>query len=299
MNERKSFQNGITLIALVISIIVMLILAGVSLNATVGENGILTQAQNAKKVQELAKTKEDLEYMFFDYNVGESNEKTISEFLNSKVREGKIDEFKVYPIDGELKMVIKKDNNYFFVNQDGEYYSATQMETELGNINTGFTVVTKDEFNNLQDGSMKFDLKDNESSTLIFYDEINDSFNFEVLGGNVTIYVNQNMTLTNKGMTRSAIDIHSGATLNMHINEGVTMTVDSGFGVEGVTGNALGALGGAGGYAGIHLPENATLKLYGNGKLVTYGGNAGNGGGSTSGNRGGGGGRRSWCWDWW
>ena len=60
MNERKSFQNGITLIALVISIIVMLILAGVSLNATVGENGILTQAQNAKKVQELAKTKEDL-----------------------------------------------------------------------------------------------------------------------------------------------------------------------------------------------------------------------------------------------
>ena len=40
MNERKSFQyvkqrNGITLIALVISIIVMLILAGVSLNAVI------------------------------------------------------------------------------------------------------------------------------------------------------------------------------------------------------------------------------------------------------------------------
>ena len=40
MNKRKSFQilkqkNGITLIALVISIIVMLILAGVSLNAVI------------------------------------------------------------------------------------------------------------------------------------------------------------------------------------------------------------------------------------------------------------------------
>ena len=58
MNRRKLFesenckQSGITLIALVISIIVMLILAGVSLNATIGDNGIITQAQNAKKIQE-------------------------------------------------------------------------------------------------------------------------------------------------------------------------------------------------------------------------------------------------------
>ena len=44
-------KNGITLIALVISIIVMLILAGVSLNATIGENGIMTQAKNATYMQ--------------------------------------------------------------------------------------------------------------------------------------------------------------------------------------------------------------------------------------------------------
>ena len=50
----SDFNNkaGITLIALVISIIVMLILAGVSLNATIGDNGIITQAQNAKQAQE-------------------------------------------------------------------------------------------------------------------------------------------------------------------------------------------------------------------------------------------------------
>ena len=39
-------QNGITLIALVISIIIMLILAGVSINAIVGENGIIGKAQD-------------------------------------------------------------------------------------------------------------------------------------------------------------------------------------------------------------------------------------------------------------
>ena len=55
MNERKLFQRkGITLIALVISIIVMLILAGVSLNAVVGDNGIITQAQNATYMQSIA-----------------------------------------------------------------------------------------------------------------------------------------------------------------------------------------------------------------------------------------------------
>ena len=42
-------EKGITLIALVITIIVLLILAAVSILTLTGENGILTQAQNAKK----------------------------------------------------------------------------------------------------------------------------------------------------------------------------------------------------------------------------------------------------------
>ena len=40
-------QKGITLVALIITIIVMLILAGVSISLVVGENGVLTQAQSA------------------------------------------------------------------------------------------------------------------------------------------------------------------------------------------------------------------------------------------------------------
>lgn len=42
-------QKGITLIALVITIIVLLILAGVSIAMLTGQNGILTQASNADK----------------------------------------------------------------------------------------------------------------------------------------------------------------------------------------------------------------------------------------------------------
>ena len=45
----KNNFKGITLIALVITIIVLLILAGVSIAMLTGQNGILTQAQNAKE----------------------------------------------------------------------------------------------------------------------------------------------------------------------------------------------------------------------------------------------------------
>ena len=45
-------EKGITLIALVITIIVLLILAGVSIAMLTGQNGILTQAQNSKTTTE-------------------------------------------------------------------------------------------------------------------------------------------------------------------------------------------------------------------------------------------------------
>ena len=58
MEKNIKTQKGITLIALVITIIVLLILAGVSIAMLTGENGILTQAKKAKKETEEAKNNE-------------------------------------------------------------------------------------------------------------------------------------------------------------------------------------------------------------------------------------------------
>ena len=38
-------NNGITLVALVVTIVVLLILAGVTINLVLGENGLITQAK--------------------------------------------------------------------------------------------------------------------------------------------------------------------------------------------------------------------------------------------------------------
>lgn len=51
-------QKGITLIALVITIIVLLILAGVSIAMLTGQNGILTQANNAQVATREAEIRE-------------------------------------------------------------------------------------------------------------------------------------------------------------------------------------------------------------------------------------------------
>ena len=53
-------QKGITLIALVITIIVLLILAGVSIAMLTGNNGILTQANKAKVAQIEGQVKEEV-----------------------------------------------------------------------------------------------------------------------------------------------------------------------------------------------------------------------------------------------
>ena len=58
MTKIKRNQNGITLIALVITIIVLLILAGVAISMLSGENGILKQGANSKLKTEQSSTDE-------------------------------------------------------------------------------------------------------------------------------------------------------------------------------------------------------------------------------------------------
>ncbi len=57
--KKENFQRGITLIALVVTIIVLIILAGVSINMLMGENGIINMAQRAKNETEQAQREEE------------------------------------------------------------------------------------------------------------------------------------------------------------------------------------------------------------------------------------------------
>ena len=59
MKEILKKNQAITLVSLVVTIIILIILAGVSLNLTLGQNGIITKAKQAKENTELAKIEEE------------------------------------------------------------------------------------------------------------------------------------------------------------------------------------------------------------------------------------------------
>ncbi len=69
MKKSTKKQEGITLIALVVTIIVLIILAGVSISMIIGDNGIITLSQNAKKETEITDVKEKLQMEVLDKQV--------------------------------------------------------------------------------------------------------------------------------------------------------------------------------------------------------------------------------------
>ena len=76
--KREKKEAGITLIALVITVIVLLILAGVTIAALSGENGILTRAKDAKEKTEQAQKDEEetlsnMENLLGSYNLKNVN----------------------------------------------------------------------------------------------------------------------------------------------------------------------------------------------------------------------------------
>jgi hypothetical protein len=88
--KRMDLRNkrGITLIALVITIIVLLILAGITINLTIGEGGIITIAQQAGKnyVQASADEQSDLEDLTDYLNAQKSKIENTKAEVNKKIQ---------------------------------------------------------------------------------------------------------------------------------------------------------------------------------------------------------------------
>lgn len=89
-------ENGITLIALVITIIVLLILAGISIAMLTGENGILSKATKAGRETILAEQKEEVvlainalttEYYDEKYVSNKTMDKGLAEYVITGLQE--------------------------------------------------------------------------------------------------------------------------------------------------------------------------------------------------------------------
>ena len=83
-------MKGITLIALVITIVVLMILAGVSINTVLGDDGIIKKAKEAAEATRRASAEEEMNRLVLEYQLA-SNDETLESFLQEKVTEGRID----------------------------------------------------------------------------------------------------------------------------------------------------------------------------------------------------------------
>lgn len=82
-------NNGITLIALVVTIVILLILATVSINLVFNENGIITRAKDTKQISELDSDKEKI-YQIYNINKidgKEINEENLKNTINQEYGE--------------------------------------------------------------------------------------------------------------------------------------------------------------------------------------------------------------------
>ena len=90
-NTFKS-SKGITLVALVITIIILLILAGISISALTN-TGIFGKAKDAKSKSELADVQEKITLLEYEWQMKSASNTTLGEFLAEKVKDKTIDSY--------------------------------------------------------------------------------------------------------------------------------------------------------------------------------------------------------------
>ena len=84
IKKKKLQEQGITLIALVITIILLLILAGVTLNAAIGENGLFERAKLAREKYEEAETDESRKLENLESEIDKQLRESITTVTNTE-----------------------------------------------------------------------------------------------------------------------------------------------------------------------------------------------------------------------
>ena len=132
-------ERGITLIALVISIIILLILAGITILAISGENGIIQRAVEAREEMEEATLEEKIKLItaesIINEYAGDNEEKTAQEIQNELKAQGE----NVLVIQWDKYIIYDLDKNKEYrVMSDGttEYWGESTMEQTLLNTKT-------------------------------------------------------------------------------------------------------------------------------------------------------------------
>ena len=144
----KSFINknkGITLIALIITILVMLILAVVSISAVIGDNGVMTRAEKSGEEQRYATVKDHRDLWWSSLKVAKFGEDTPIQTLDELVEDLKVNgvitnEEKEFILDNGYVTIAEKNIEFYepgekegkYVQYDGRKWIILYDDSENG-----------------------------------------------------------------------------------------------------------------------------------------------------------------------
>lgn len=122
-----SKERGITLIALVVTIVVLLILAGVSINLVLGNNGIITKAKESRTETRMSQIDEQVKLAIGDAyadGIGSITDSGLKSALNNRIGEG------TYDISGDettgWKVTVKETGKTYDITSNGKINSSEE-----------------------------------------------------------------------------------------------------------------------------------------------------------------------------
>ena len=228
IKQKMLDRDGITLIALVITIIVLLILAGVTISSITGENGILKKATDAKNVTEKSALVEEAQTEILNMQAENKTGDFNSTDLRSVLEKYFDNVPNAYDINSETKLVAKKEYGGYEL-KVSEIYSGTiknaitytiyvDTNNEKVPVPAGYTVSSKSTENTVKNGLVISDDRGNEYVWIpCTINESSDKLKYQrtewkVEEDNDTKASRDELTLTDSDVTYSSDDIEYGIT---------------------------------------------------------------------------------------
>ena len=135
MKRIKENSKGITVVALVITIIILLILAGISITLLFGNNGIIVKAKETTKLHKIQEIAEKLEIEKGSVLVDNKGITKIEDYLEHIVKKGIIENKDIMDTEDDYaKRIIVEEKYVFLVEEEEDGNIKITYEGEAGNI---------------------------------------------------------------------------------------------------------------------------------------------------------------------
>ena len=201
MFKLENKNKGITLIALVVTIVILLILAGISIGALTGDNGIINQAHTAKEDTEIASWEEQIDLAIIDAenkHINPTMDDVIDELINKGVidSESQVDKDGVITTNEPVYEIAGKLDDYVpfgpgkFATKNEEYTDETsEEEYKTVTVPEGFKIL--EEASKIDEGLVIEDKKGNQF-VWIPVSDINDMAQCSTAGENCNLELKGN-----------------------------------------------------------------------------------------------------------